>query len=768
MFGGQSDNHSFCFECKETNAVYIPLPYLLIGQLLAAIAITVLALPLVDTLSATIWLSLVILFLLYRTIYFIIFKKTDSAHKKEKERLWLNRYYLNTLISGLIWGSSAFLVLPSSDAIAQTSVLLLIILAGFASMGALVNKWKLLLLYFLVTFGPVLLKLSWMPGKNIHYMTYLMGALTFVLIIFARYYGQMISVYFSLGNKQMKIEGIENILKQKIFSAFEHAPLGVIYYDSDLRIEKINETAANFFGRNKHENIIGLPIGVIWQDEKILVHHKKVLRGFEVEAPETIKIENSTSSKDFYVNLFSAPAFDSEGRIVGGISIITDISSEINAKNELERLRYYDTLTGLPNKELLLKNLKNVIFDKLRTNNYGALLFLDIDHFNNINRIYGQNVGDKVLKKIAEFFRDSIKKNEIVARISADTFVFLLPELAEEKEESKKAVFDFVSGLKESFKKVMVLGEADYYINLTAGAILFDNNDLSALELMKYAENALKEAKNKARGTVRFYEMERDRSALYDLTIANDIHKAVKNNELTVYYQPQQDIHSGILTGAEALVRWDHPRKGSISPAHFIPIAEKSGAIVQLEEWIFEQIFKDMRSMAKLFSDFPLNYIAVNVTSSHFLQPDFIEKFTELVHRYRINPLWINIEITESDIMQDIDEAIKRINEMKRLGFGFSIDDFGTGYSSLTYLKELPVDIIKIDRAFVKDADRNENDRLIVESVIDISQKFGFKVLAEGIDRQETLDYFKTTSCKTFQGYLYYKPLSMEEFVQII
>ena len=235
-----------------------------------------------------------------------------------------------------------------------------------------------------------------------------------------------------------------------------------------------------------------------------------------------------------------------------------------------------------------------------------------------------------------------------------------------------------------------------------------------------------------------------------------------------MHYQPQQDLQSGRLTGAEALVRWNHPRKGPISPAHFIPIAEESGAIIELEEWIFDQAFRDIRIMADAFAEFQLSYIAVNVSSQHFLQPNFVRKITDLARKHRVNPSWINLEITESGIMRSIDEAITRIQELKQMGFSFSIDDFGTGYSSLTYLKKLPVDIIKIDRSFVKDADRNEEDRLIVESVIAISQKFGLNVLAEGIDRQETLDYFKRTDCKTFQGYLFYKPLSMEEFIHLI
>jgi EAL domain-containing protein (putative c-di-GMP-specific phosphodiesterase class I) len=344
----------------------------------------------------------------------------------------------------------------------------------------------------------------------------------------------------------------------------------------------------------------------------------------------------------------------------------------------------------------------------------------------------------------------------------------LLPNLSEEAKASKEQTREFIASLRNAFDKALVVGEANYHIGFSIGVTLFNTNENTPLDLIKHAEMAMFDAKNGARGTVRFYKKDRDGSALDDMAIANDLYKAIKNDELEMYYQPQQDIHKGILTGAEALVRWNHPRRGPISPAHFIPIAEESGAIIKLEEWIFDHVFRDMRVMAETLNDFPLNYVAVNVSSVHFLQPNFVEKFMRLIHKHRINPLWVNIEITESGIMRNIDEAIERIHELKRLGFSFSIDDFGTGYSSLTYLKKLPVDIIKIDRSFVKDADRDEEDRLIVESVIEISRKFGFKVLAEGIDRQETLDYFKTTACKTYQGYLYYKPISMSDFVQLI
>ncbi len=747
---------------------YMSLPHMLLGYILGALLIAALLFNNVDNYSLGIWLLLNILVFGYRLYHFYLFKNTSEKNKLEESDIWLDRYYTDVLVNGIIWGASAFLIFPTSDLLSQSILLLFLVTVGFSSMGVLASNRELLLTYVLVIFIPIIMRLFFLEGEIYRTIAYAGLALVLLMILAANYYGSIINNALTSYQNYLSTRNLYQQLREQFFSVLERAPVGIVHYDDQLVIEEANTNFLKLMGYKKPEDIVGKYIGDLWPNEKAIEHLQRVLRGFEGKSHNSLIIPATAKRKESFVNLSSSPMHNNDNKIIGGISIIADVTSEINAKNELQHIKNYDPLTKLPNRTLLLEFLKEAINNKLRERTYGAVLFLDIDHFNNINRSYGQKTGDKMLKKIADQFRETVKEKVKVARIGADVFVLLLPELEHDKIKSKELILECVSKLHKSFENVLVLGDIDYYVGFTVGATLFNSNNTSPLDLLKYAENALVEAKKSARGTIRFFERGHSRSDLFDITIANDIHKAIKNNELSIYYQPQQDIQSGTLTGAEALVRWSHPKKGEISPALFVPIAEESGAIIELEEWIFEQIFQDMRTMAESLAEFPLDYIAINVSSIHFLQPNFIEKFTKLANRYRINPMWVNIEITESGLMENIDEAIARIRELKKLGFGFSIDDFGTGYSSLTYLKKLPVDIIKIDRSFVKDADKNEGDRLIVESVIEISRKFGFKVLAEGIDRQETLDYFKTTSCKTFQGYLYYKPLSMEQFIQII
>jgi len=233
-----------------------------------------------------------------------------------------------------------------------------------------------------------------------------------------------------------------------------------------------------------------------------------------------------------------------------------------------------------------------------------------------------------------------------------------------------------------------------------------------------------------------------------------------------MYYQPQLSVNTNKIIGAEALVRWDHPQKGFIPPGKFIPIAEESGIIIKLEEWIFDRILSDIKQLSEHQKGFNINHIAINVSTIHFLQPNFVEKLMLLVSKHQVNPEWFELEITESGIMHNVEDAVKKIQELKKFGFTFSIDDFGTGYSSLAYLKELPVDVIKIDQSFVHEM--NENDAMIIEAVVAIGQKFNLDILAEGVESGEILDRIKLIKCDTYQGYLAHKPMELKAFAALL
>ncbi len=261
--------------------------------------------------------------------------------------------------------------------------------------------------------------------------------------------------------------------------------------------------------------------------------------------------------------------------------------------------------------------------------------------------------------------------------------------------------------------------------------------------LLKRAETAMYEAKKDARGTSKFYESSMSQETQETLMVENDIHKAIRNDEFIVHYQPQLDIKQNRIIGAEALIRWEHPEKGFIPPGLFIPIAEESGIIIKLEEWIIDKALSEIKGLSQRLGHFPLDHIALNISTVHFLQPHFVEKLMLQLYKHGIKPEWIELEITESGIMRNIDDATKKIKELKSFGFTFAIDDFGTGYSSLAYLKQLPVNLVKIDQSFIMNMHESKGDAIIVEAVIAIAEKFDFKVLAEGVEDQENIRIIK-------------------------
>ncbi|MDX1295810.1 MAG: bifunctional diguanylate cyclase/phosphodiesterase, partial [Sulfurimonadaceae bacterium] len=400
---------------------------------------------------------------------------------------------------------------------------------------------------------------------------------------------------------------------------------------------------------------------------------------------------------------------------------------------------------------------------------YAALLFMDIDRFKKINDTYGHNIGDTVIKQVAYRIEETISDEEMLARIGGDKFVVLLPDMGGDVDSANHDAMEKALEIKRRFvAPIKVTGE-DYHTSISVGIALFHGYDGSAFDILKRAETAMYHAKTSGRNTVAVYKESMGLITEEQLLIENELFKALRGSELQVYYQPQLTVDESRITSAEALVRWFHPEQGPISPEKFIKIAEESGMIVELENWIFERIFKEMKALSERNGgEFPLKHIAINVSAIHFLQPHFVEQFMLLVKKHGLKPEWIEVELTESEVMHNIHEAIRKIEELRAFGITFSIDDFGTGYSSFAYLKQLPVDVLKIDQTFVLNMADNHEDAVIVSAMITIANKFGLQVLAEGVEYGNTLDLLREMGCDSFQGYYAYKPMPMETLEKII
>jgi len=768
--GHAIDNENIVFDERlaydKLTFYYLSLPIVLLGNILGALLLSAMQLSIVDTYSISVWLLLSVLVFFYQIYHYFLFKNETEENKLKDAAIWLDKYYTNILVNGIIWGSAAFLMFPETNLMNQMIVLLFLFAIGFSSMGVLASKKDLLLTYVLVTYTPLILRLFFMEDAFYTKIAYVALSLMLIMILVSNYYGKLINR--SLSNRQdfITIRHTHEKLKERFFSLFERAPVGIYYYNKELELQDVN---THFMQMNKVENkesLLNHNLHALEKNNQIIATHNEVFEGNTGKYRGPYEILGN--SRNIYANLSTVPMLDTDGNIAGGVCIINDITNEVTAKEEMVRNAYYDMLTNIPNRTLLMDQLNAFIMDKQKNKAYTALLYLDIDNFKKVNETYGHNVGDNLLKQVANRINGILGKEEFFARISDNKFVILVPKLNTENMEAKKETSDYIENINNHFMQPLNIAGEEYHLSFTIGIMLFNDSNISAYDILKRAETAMYEAKKSARGTSLFYHVSMGNRSKETLSIENDIRKAIKHGELSMYYQPQLNIKTNEIIGAEALVRWKHPKKGFISPATFIPIAEESGIIIKLEEWIFNRTLEEIRSIYTLENSSHLNHIAINVSTIHFLQPHFVEKLMLLIQKHQVKPEWVELEITESGVMHNIDDAVQKIKKLREFGFSFSIDDFGTGYSSLSYLKELPVNMIKIDQSFVFSMHENKGNAMIVESVVAIAQKFNLKVLAEGVESQKALDYLSDISCDMYQGNYAHKPMPLEDFIKVI
>jgi len=455
---------------------------------------------------------------------------------------------------------------------------------------------------------------------------------------------------------------------------------------------------------------------------------------------------------------------DETNEISNYAAIFSDISRLKNDEEEIKRLAFYDPLTELPNRRLLNDRLAQELAISGRSGKNGALLFIDLDHFKNINETLGHSAGDRVLVEVAYRLKLRVRDCDTVARISSDEFAVILTELNGQIEQACNDARYIAEKVQQAICQVYSVMNHKLYISSSIGIAMFsENSDIAPDDLLKQAGTAMYRAKESGRNMLQFFQDSMQEAAMERMLIEKELRQALDEHQLSLYYQPQVDYH-GNLTGAEALIRWNHPTKGFVPPDKFIPIAEECGLIQAVGFWVLEQSFIHLRQWDRLQVHLP--HLAINISPRQFYHDDFIGILAKLVKQYQISPSRIMLEFTEGLLMNDVDAAIDKIRQLKKLGYTFSIDDFGTGYSSLSYLKHLPVDQLKIDKSFVEDITKNEDDAVFVGTIIAIARHMNLGVVAEGVESKMELDFLKQNGCLCYQGYYFSKPLPDDLFFE--
>lgn len=458
---------------------------------------------------------------------------------------------------------------------------------------------------------------------------------------------------------------------------------------------------------------------------------------------------------------FVSNSYDCEGTKTIQCNI-RDITHRKAAEAEIIHLAFYDPLTNLPNRRLLLDRLQQALALCLRSKHHGALLFIDLDDFKALNDTRGHDMGDLMLQQVAQRLTVCVRNNDTVARLGGDEFVVMLAGLQggiEDAAAQSKTIGDkIIAKLSQPYRLMF----QKYQGSASIGATLFGKCGDNVVELLKQADIAMYQAKADGRNSLRFFDPALQAAVKARVTLDTEIRQALEENQFILYYQPQVNGEGG-LTGAEALVRWQHPERGLVPPMEFIPFAEETGLILPLGSWVLETACRQLAAWASQPETAHFT-LAVNVSAQQFLQPNFVDQVNDVVKRTGADPEKLELELTESILLKHVEDIFSKMTGLKIQGISFSLDDFGTGYSSLFYLKRLPFRQLKIDQSFVRNLLTDINDSTIARTIVSLGQSFGLEVIAEGVENEAQRDLLAHFGCYAYQGYLFGRPMPLEDF----
>jgi len=475
------------------------------------------------------------------------------------------------------------------------------------------------------------------------------------------------------------------------------------------------------------------------------------------------EIWNRRKNGEIYPDYLAITAVKDAHDIVSNyVATMIDITLSKAASEEIKLLAFYDPLTNLPNRRLLLDRLNQALAASVRSGKKGALLFLDLDHFKTLNDTLGHDVGDLLLQQVAARLQACVREGDTVARIGGDEFVLILEDLSEQGLAAAAHIEAFAEKILHQLREPYLLANHICHSTPSIGATLFDDHKIGVDDLLKQADIAMYEAKNSGRNKLRFFDPKMQEAIANRVYFERELHKAINGQQFELYYQIQVDS-SRRVTGAEVLIRWQHPERGMISPVNFIPLAEETGLILPIGQWVLDTACAQLQLWQQDAMACDL-VLAVNVSAREFLQENFVAQVLSAVERHQINPSRLKLELTESMLVDNIDDIVTKMNALNAVGIRFSLDDFGTGYSSLQYLKRLPLHQLKIDRSFVRDIASDRSNRAIVCTIITMARSLDIDVIAEGVDSAEQQKFLLDNGCKNYQGYLFSRPLPLAAF----
>jgi diguanylate cyclase (GGDEF)-like protein/PAS domain S-box-containing protein len=547
----------------------------------------------------------------------------------------------------------------------------------------------------------------------------------------------------------------------QITNAIFDSKVGIVVTDANSVNLRVNRAFTEMTGYSEAE-VLGQTPKLLQSGRHDATFYLQMWEEINLTGRWQGEIWDKRKNGEVFPKLLSITAVkDHKGEVTNYVGMHYDISEQKKAEVKIEELAFFDSLTHLPNRTLLRDRLKQATIDSIREKTFGAMLLIDLDHFKTLNDTMGHDQGDLLLKQVAQRLNHCVREGDTIARMGGDEFAVVIKGLSTDPVESASQTEILGTKILVALNQIFQLGDISYRCTASIGATLFCGAEYSIDDLLKQADLAMYKAKDSGRNALRFFDLNMEIAVMKRASLENDLHEAVRVKQFLLHYQPK--ITDNILTGAEVLVRWGHPQRGIVPPDEFIPLAEDTGLILPIGQWVLETACAQLAIWAVQPEMAHLS-VAVNVSARQFNQSCFVDQVILALEDSGANPRNLKLELTESMLVNDIEEVIEKMYLLKAKGVSFSLDDFGTGFSSLSYLKRLPLDHLKIDKSFVRDVLIDPNDAAIAKTIISLAGSLGLGVIAEGVETEAQRDFLANSGCHSYQGYFFSRPLPLEEF----
>ena len=714
--------------------------------------------------NISIWAAILATVHLIIKIVATIYSKKTNTDDLINSSIERKLFYFRALaaLCGASWGASSFFFFHPNDYLHQA--FLAMSLAGICGGAIVVNALDRytslafvggLMLFFLPPF---------LISADMFSISIALMFVTFVLYITLAGLNLANTLHDNIALRMNSIKSKEaiNALAQRQKLHFDNTPLAVIEWDNLFKVTSWNASAVKMFGFSVEE-AIGMHINFITPSSQQTSSNASIYQLLNGAGGHHVRHQNvRKDGRIIYCEWFNTTLRDASGNVVGIASLVQDETAYKKAQDEIERLAYYDTLTNLPNRRLLVDRLNQSLKVSKRSKSCVGVMFMDLDNFKTLNDTKGHAIGDLLLQKVAKRLQLAVRAHDTVARIGGDEFVIILDDLGKDVEAAKQSIKLVGDKLLKEINLPFALQDYEHYCTPSIGIYTYVGESISADEVLKRADAAMYQIKQSGRNNIKFYDD--SMQPVLDLlsNLKNDLNFALAHSQLEIYYQMQVGSNEQAI-GAEALLRWNHPELGQVSPTKFIPLAEETGLIIPIGTWVLQQACQQLNKWSKSSKTSHLR-LSVNVSALQFAQSDFVIQVENALKISNCSPKLLMLELTESLVMRNINEVVDKMNALKDIGVLLSLDDFGMGYSSLSVLKQLPLDELKIDQSFVADAIESKDSALIIQTIISMGVNLGLDVIAEGVANQAQEGLLKKAGCKMYQGYLFGKPSNIGTF----